>query len=107
METLTIKKGDTLLIDGQRVDDQNEGVSLANTTVSCEMRKGRTRVTLGCTVLDEATGQFLMQLTAAETDALVPGTYIADIQYADVGGLVTSSNIFKIHISGDVTSGPN
>lgn len=79
-----------------------EGVDLTNATVSANMRRDYTSITIipfTVTVVDASSGSLLLGLSATQTAALWPGRYVYDATYT------IGSNVVRI-IEGIVVVSP-
>lgn len=101
---IKFKTGDTLSIDCVRKDASGTVVDLSNQSIKCEMADSAGSLTeLTSAITDAENGAFTLALTAAQTDALTPGSYTADIQFTE-GDTVQSTKTFYILMVEDVTS---
>lgn len=99
---ISVKRGDTLRIDGTRTDSTGTAVSLSGTTVEAEMVRGSLRETLTTAVISAAAGTFRLTLDAADTADLQIGMWDCDVQFTG-GGIVSSTETFQITIVADIT----
>lgn len=107
MKVQRCKQGDTLLIEGTRVDGDGNPVSLAGVTVTSDILFGGTRVALTATVVNAAAGRFDLSLTAEQTEALAVGPWLCDVQFEDSTGGIVSSETFMLSVEADVTRAPD
>lgn len=114
MDTLSIKKGDTLSILCQRVDESGTPINLTGYTIASSVRttQGFSEA-LSVLVVNNANGQFSLNQTATNTanwpvSKSVDGTITSknflycDVQYT-LGSTVESSITFVIQVLEDVT----
>lgn len=115
MSNFTITRGDTYVEDWTVTD--NNGVALDITggklyfSVKTDYSVADGSATLaltspstGITIVDAATGKARLLITAAQTSAMTAGlTYVYDVQFKDVNGVVTTLDKGKITVEPDVT----
>ena len=111
--TITIKRGDSLVLDCTAWLTPPGGADdaaprdLTMWVPACQMRHSRTgrRVELTATPSPTQAGQGRLTLSAtpAATATWPPGAWHADIQFTDTGGAVASTATFTIHVLEDIT----
>lgn len=104
MQTLTVKRGDTL----RATLTFKQGTASANLN-GCQARM-QARTTTGQVVLDlsSSTDDLTVDGAAGKVilsadNALAVGTYMADVELTYAGGAVKSSDTFMIQVTPDVT----
>ncbi len=114
MSNLTVKKGDTFSVLCQRVDADNNPVSVSGYTITSKVNSiGTFTQSLTVTLVDPAQGQFSISATATDTanwpvfQALDGTTANMNILYCDVqyslSPYVESTDTFSIYVIEDVT----
>lgn len=102
-QKVSIKRGDTFVMQGAYTDGNGAAIDLSSYTIQSEMVLDDERVALTATVLDAANGIYSLSLTATQTAELTVGVYSCDIEY-QVGGVVSSTDVFRISVKEDVTN---
>lgn len=92
-DRIIIKRGDTINIGAIWLDEFNRPVSLDMTTVTADLKAPDGTTTAFTVTIDSdvTTGRYGLSLTAAQTDALDPGSYTVDIKYLRNGQVAHSS----------------
>ena len=114
MSNLTVKKGDTFSVLCQRVDADNNPVSVAGYTITSKVNSiGNFTQSLTVNPADPTLGYFSINATATDTldwpvfQALDGTTSKMNILYCDVqytsGSYVESTDTFSIYVIEDVT----
>ncbi len=103
METIKIKRGDTLSLDVTRVDAGGAPVNLTGMTITARVRLGAFAATLTVTVTDAAAGEFQLSATAAATATWPVATVTGDVKYDQGGGVIRRSETFAIAVRQEIT----
>lgn len=105
MTGITLKRGDTLAVDGVVAQDAGGAVDLTGYTVRSQVRRqsGDLVSALTVTVTNAALGTFTLVAAAAETRGWAPGRHACDVEYASGGGVVSSTESFPFTVLEDVT----
>ena len=114
MSNLTVKKGDTFSVLCQRVDADNNPVSISGYTIASKVNSiGSFTQSLTIGIVNAALGEFTISATATDTldwpvfQALDGTTSKMNIVYCDVqytlGSYVESTDTFSIYVIEDVT----
>lgn len=73
-------------------DVTNATVNISGYTITSQMRRSyysaNASANITCTIVNAATGNVLMSMTAANTANIRPGRYLFDVETTDVGGKV-------------------
>lgn len=103
---LSIKRGDTLVLDCQLLDD-GLPVDMTGWAVGCWLRGSGARVVHRFTALltDAPQGRYQLAATAAETQAWPAGRLDADVRYQDGAGTVMHTCSFVLPVL-DAVTGP-
>jgi len=113
-EKLTVIRGDTLTLNFTVTDQSDVAVDLTGKTLFFTVKKKGTRgsdsddsqaLLAGSqdTFDDPPSGEATIAFTATQTNSLVPGLYIYDVQIVDGSGNVVSSFTGTFEVLADVT----
>jgi hypothetical protein len=104
MATITHKRGDTFELSCT-LENEGVAVDITNFTITSQVRATDDTLLQALTVTktDAAAGAFTLTATAAQTEAWVPASYDADIEFIEGGGEVNSSQTFTIAVIKDIT----
>lgn len=96
-DTITLKSGDTLMLDAQLTDAEGQPIDMSGWTVACQVRDNRGWMVadLAPVLTMPALGQYEIR---KPTTGWAPGTYRADLRYTDAGGNVLSTESFNVRL---------
>jgi hypothetical protein len=99
------KRGDTFSLAGTRVTQAGVPVNLAGYQVRAQMRDGADSLVYAFapTVTNAAAGEFRLDAPATTTETWTPARYVVDIEFVSSGGVVDSSDTFRIVVVPDIT----
>jgi hypothetical protein len=104
MQKVSLKRGDTLIMNVAATDDAGNPANLTGWSIRSQLRQGDTLIdTLVFTGTDLANGLFSLKNGAAGTSAYPVTTLVCDIEYTDASGVVTSTETFAVVVTADVT----
>lgn len=103
MITLSFKRGDTFIVQGQAtVNDVAQ--NLTGWTIASQVRNGSSLLsTLTLTWIDQSTGVYKLTALPAATATWPTKMLACDIQYTTAAGQVISTETFGINCLADVT----
>lgn len=102
MVTIDHKRGDTLKLYFEAMDDENNRVNLSGYIIRSQARhKGQLLGEATIKVIDELKGEF--SATFASTTAWPVARVVQDVQYTSPSGQIESSQTIVINVIEDVT----
>ena len=103
---LDIQQGATWERELTVLDATGTGVALTTDTLECQIRSGPGGgIYATPTVTKSGTaGVFTLSLTAAQTEALLAGTYVYDVERTTSGGAVYRTHEGEVRVHGEVTA---
>lgn len=101
MSTIPLKPGTTLMISGTYT--YGDG-SLSGVSITSDMVRGNSRVSLTCAIVDAGSGTFTASLTPAETASLAVGLWRTDIRFEDTASQVFNTDTYHIDVTEAITS---
>ncbi len=92
VSNLTVDQGSTFSASIDITDTENNLLNLTGYTVAGQIRKtydSSTAVDFTGSVSNAALGEVTISLTATQTNALIAGRYVYDVEITSAGGTVT------------------
>ena len=106
VSNLTVDQGSTFSASIDITDTEDNILVLTGYTVAGQVRKtydSSTAVSFTASVSDAATGEVTISLTPAQTNALVAGRYVYDVEITSAGGTVTRVIEGQLEVTPGVT----
>ncbi len=101
--TLAVKQGDTLHVQGERLDDEGQPVSITGSTINAQLRHGNDVHTLQCEIVDGEAGTFTLYAPAAATADWPAKSYRFDVEFVSADGDVDSTVTRRFRVDRDNT----
>ena len=101
-DTLTLKAGDTLMLDAQLTDAQGLPIDMTGWAVACQMRDNRGAIVADLAPVLTAPTLGKYEIRKATTGWPV-GIFRADLRYTDSGGNVLSTESFNVRLTDAVS----
>jgi hypothetical protein len=106
VSNLTVDQGSTFSASIDITDTENNLLNLTGYTVAGQIRKtydSSTAVDFTGSVSNAALGEVTISLTATQTNALVAGRYVYDVEITSAGGTVTRVIEGQVEVTPGVT----
>ncbi|MDP7367464.1 MAG: hypothetical protein QGH83_09425 [Candidatus Pacebacteria bacterium] len=106
VSNLTVDQGSTFSASIDITDTENNLLNLTGYTVAGQIRKtydSSTAVDFTGSVSNAALGEVTISLTATQTNALVAGRYVYDVEITSSGGTVTRVIEGQVEVTPGVT----
>ena len=106
ISNLTIDQGSTFSASIDITDTEDNVLVLTGYTVAGQIRKtydSSTAVSFSASVSNASTGEVTISLTPAQTNALVAGRYVYDVEITSAGGTVTRVIEGQLEVTPGVT----
>ena len=106
VSNLTVDQGSTFSASVDITDTEDNILVLTGYTVAGQLRKtydSSTAVSFAASVSNAATGEVTISLTATQTNALIAGRYVYDVEITSAGGTVTRVIEGQLEVTPGVT----
>jgi hypothetical protein len=106
VSNLTVDQGSTFSASIDITDTENNLLNLTGYTVAGQIRKtydSSTAVDFTGSVSNAALGEVTISLTATQTNALIAGRYVYDVEITSAGGTVTRVIEGQVEVTPGVT----
>ena len=106
VSNLTVDQGSTFSASVDITDTEDNVLVLTGYTVAGQIRKtydSSTAVSFSASVSNASTGEVTISLTPAQTNALVAGRYVYDVEITSAGGTVTRVIEGQLEVTPGVT----
>ena len=106
VSNLTVDQGSTFSASIDITDTEDNVLVLTGYTVAGQIRKtydSSTAVNFTASVSNASTGEVTISLTPAQTNALVSGRYVYDVEITSAGGTVTRVIEGQLEVTPGVT----
>ena len=106
VSNLTVDQGSTFSASIDITDTENNVLVLTGYSVAGQIRKtydSSTAVSFTASVSNASTGEVTISLTPAQTNALVAGRYVYDVEITSAGGTVTRVIEGQLEVTPGVT----
>ena len=106
VSNLTVDQGSTFSASIDITDTEDNILVLTGYTVAGQIRKtydSSTAVSFSASVSNASTGEVTISLTPAQTNALVAGRYVYDVEITSAGGTVTRVIEGQLEVTPGVT----
>ncbi len=106
VSNLTVDQGSTFSASIDITDTEDNVLVLTGYTVAGQIRKtydSSTAVNFTASVSNASTGEVTISLTPAQTNALVAGRYVYDVEITSAGGTVTRVIEGQLEVTPGVT----
>jgi len=106
VSNLTVDQGSTFSASIDITDTEDNVLVLTGYTVAGQIRKtydSSTAVSFSASVSNASTGEVTISLTPAQTNALVAGRYVYDVEITSAGGTVTRVIEGQLEVTPGVT----
>jgi len=106
VSNLTVDQGSTFSASIDITDTENNLLNLTGYTVAGQIRKtydSSTAVDFTGSVSNAALGEVTISLTATQTNALIAGRYVYDVEITSSGGTVTRVIEGQVEVTPGVT----
>ena len=106
VSNLTVDQGSTFSASIDITDTENNVLVLTGYTVAGQIRKtydSSTAVSFTASVSNASTGEVTISLTPVQTNALVAGRYVYDVEITSAGGTVTRVIEGQLEVTPGVT----
>ena len=106
VSNLTVDQGSTFSASIDITDTEDNVLVLTGYTVAGQIRKtydSSTAVNFTASVSNASTGEVTISLTPAQTNALVAGRYVYDVEITSSGGTVTRVLEGQVEVTPGVT----
>ena len=106
VSNLTVDQGSTFSASIDITDTEDNVLVLTGYTVAGQIRKtydSSTAVSFTASVSNATTGEVTIALTPAQTNALVAGRYVYDVEITSAGGTVTRVIEGQLEVTPGVT----
>ena len=106
VSNLTVDQGSTFSASVDITDTEDNILVLTGYTVAGQLRKtydSSTAVSFAASVSNATTGEVTISLTATQTNALIAGRYVYDVEITSAGGTVTRVIEGQIEVTPGVT----
>ena len=106
VSNLTVDQGSTFSASIDITDTENNILVLTGYTVAGQIRKtydSSTAVSFTASVSNASTGEVTISLTPVQTNALVAGRYVYDVEITSAGGTVTRVIEGQLEVTPGVT----
>ena len=106
VSNLTVDQGSTFSASIDITDTEDNILVLTGYTVAGQIRKtydSSTAINFTGSVSNAATGEVTISLTATQTNALVAGRYVYDVEITSAGGTVTRVIEGQLEVTPGVT----
>ena len=106
VSNLTVDQGSTFSASIDITDTEDNILVLTGYTVAGQIRKtydSSTAVSFSASVSNASTGELTISLTTAQTNALVAGRYVYDVEITSAGGPVTRVIEGQLEVTPGVT----
>ena len=106
VSNLTVDQGSTFSASIDITDTEDNILVLTGYTVAGQIRKtydSSTAVSFAASVSNAANGEVTISLTPAQTNALVAGRYVYDVEITSAGGTVTRVIEGQLEVTPGVT----
>jgi hypothetical protein len=106
ISNLTVDQGSTFSASVDITDTEDNILVLTGYTVAAQLRKtygSSTAVDFTASVSNAALGEVTISLTATQTNALIAGRYVYDVEITSAGGTVTRVLEGQVEVTPGVT----
>ena len=106
ISNLTVDQGSTFSASVDITDTEDNILVLTGYTVAGQLRKtydSSTAVSFAASVSNATTGEVTISLTATQTNALIAGRYVYDVEITSAGGTVTRVIEGQLEVTPGVT----
>ena len=106
ISNLTVDQGSTFSASVDITDTEDNILVLTGYTVAAQLRKtygSSTAVDFTVSVSNAALGEVTISLTATQTNALIAGRYVYDVEITSAGGTVTRVLEGQVEVTPGVT----
>jgi hypothetical protein len=106
VSNLTVDQGSTFSASVDITDTEDNILVLTGYTVAGQLRKtydSSTAVSFAASVSNATTGEVTISLTATQTNALIAGRYVYDVEITSAGGTVTRVIEGQLEVTPGVT----
>jgi len=101
MATLTVKAGDTVLIEGTDTDDD---IDMNGATLAAQIQRGTTKEDMTASVVDAGAKTFKLEATSTESGSWETGTYFGDVKITQSDSTIIRTVNFKLNVLKSITA---